>query len=202
MPRTSGHKKSHKLKKPVKRTPSLLYFPNELLIVIADNLEDPKDVGSLLQTNHRLAALLTPQFYGLALELGRLKFYPFVRETILHWAAKRGYERLIKQLLATGIDIMALDYFGSTALHRASQKGHAGVVRLLIQVEGVDKANDTIDSSGYNALHWAALNGCKEVISVLLQEGIDSTVVTTSGGTAIQLADRMGHSMVVTLLSK
>ena len=53
--------------------------------------------------------------------------------TVLHKAASRGYESVVRALLdAPGLDIDAVDAEGWTALHRAAESGNEVVVLLFL----------------------------------------------------------------------
>ncbi|XP_037796588.1 ankyrin repeat and sterile alpha motif domain-containing protein 1B-like, partial [Penaeus monodon] len=56
------------------------------------------------------------------------------------------------------------------------------------------------DSSGYTALHHAALNGHKEVVSLLLAHEASCNVQDLKGSTPLHLAAWAGHTEVVRAL--
>jgi hypothetical protein len=72
--------------------------------------------------------------------------------SILHWAAKRGVERIVRYLLEYGVNPTTRNEETATALHWAVQRGHAGIVNLLLD-RGVDASVKNID--GDTPLHWA-----------------------------------------------
>jgi len=72
--------------------------------------------------------------------------------SILHWAAKRGLERIVRYLLEYGVNPTTRNEETATALHWAVQRGHAGIVNLLLD-RGVDASVKNID--GDTPLHWA-----------------------------------------------
>jgi ankyrin repeat protein len=69
--------------------------------------------------------------------------------------------------------MMAVDQAsgGSTALHHAAWRGHADVVKLLLQA-GAD-VNAKTRSNSETPLHLAAMHGHTDVIQLLLQAGAD-----------------------------
>ncbi|KAL0634238.1 hypothetical protein Q9L58_006856 [Maublancomyces gigas] len=76
----------------------LLSLPNELLLLVADNLDRSRDLYSLFLVNHHLASLLTPHLHGFAVEN---------REgmSALQWAAYKGHLGLAKLLVDKGFDV-------------------------------------------------------------------------------------------------
>ncbi|RPA90873.1 ankyrin, partial [Choiromyces venosus 120613-1] len=55
-------------------------------------------------------------------------------ETILHWAAKRGFRGLVRQLVEeAGMSVDARENYGNTPLHCAVFFGQEDTVRLLLQ---------------------------------------------------------------------
>ena len=57
-------------------------------------------------------------------------------------------------------------------------------------------------SSGYAALHWAAMRGFKEMISMLLRRGANLELIDKHGNTALMLAQKKGNKEVMALLTK
>lgn len=133
---------------------SLLGCPNEIVIRIALNLGQ-KDVKSLLRTNRRLAMVLTPRFYDLALNNPLFK-RQYSLETVLQWAVIEGHEKPIGLILERGGDITVRDNVGSTLLHLAAENGHEGVVKVLL-AKGADITAQ--NRRGATPLHIAAEKG-------------------------------------------
>jgi ankyrin repeat protein len=82
----------------------------------------------------------------------------------------------------------------ATLLGVAAQKGHVGVVRLLL---GRGTEVNAAGRFGYTALHEAAVTGHEEVVNVLLSSGADSSIKTNNGCTALMWASCRGHVGVV-----
>lgn len=78
---------------------------------------------------------------------GCLTEYDDQKLTLLHHAAFAGNESFVKLLLAAPstqqVSIDALDAEGWTPLHYAADRGHAGVVRLLLEEGANVNARDT-----------------------------------------------------------
>lgn len=92
-------------------------------------------------------------------------------------AAKRGDLDEVNCLLASGAEVNAKQYNGTTALMEASVNGHKEVVLALLNM-GADvnaKAKD-----GYTALMVASLNGHKEIVQALLDKGASEITDTAN----------------------
>lgn len=101
-------------------------LPNSRLFLQACKDGDVKQVRRLLKENRWLALS-----------------FDFVKQTGLHWAAKRAHAELIPMLVHSGTFVDARDCAGRTALFIAARKGHLNEVRELLKL----KANPSIRSN-------------------------------------------------------
>jgi hypothetical protein len=76
------------------------------------------------------------------------------------------YEGIVRMLLIKGADANSKDGHGRTPLSWAAQKGHAGIVKLLLSDKGVDASLP--DHQGRTPLCWATINMHEAVIELLL----------------------------------
>jgi len=139
-------------------------------------------------------------------------------ETLLHKAARLGYEEIAEFLLAEGVDVNAKTPIdsrgktvyrgGQTALHLAASEGHVGMAELFI-AHGA--APDEPDGLGRTPLHEAAECGHADMVALLLAHGADLNARTTSGSrfywpdespgwTPLRYAAAMDYADVVDLL--
>lgn len=148
----------------------LLDFPNELLLMVAENLPDVKSLSALILTNRRLASLLTPLLHSRATE---------DKDGIpaLLWAAWRGHEPLVRLLLDQGVDIdMHHGEDRKTALHKAVWYEHLDVLRVLLDKGANIHARA---SHGYTVLHLVAIgtrNTSEAIARLLLDHGANPDV--------------------------
>jgi ankyrin repeat protein len=142
--------------------------------------------------------------------------------TPLSWAAENGHEPIVRLLVDHGgIDVNSKDTSnGQTPLSWAAENGQEAVVRLLIKCEGVDvnsKPNNydptvpfsgipldaKINSHGRTPLSWAAANGHKEVVRLLVEhKDVDVNSPDDRGRTPLLWAIQHGHDEIVRLLFK
>jgi ankyrin repeat protein len=140
------------------------------------------------------------------------------KSTPLIVAASQGHIRVIAFLLDKGADIQAVNAWGGTALLAAIVGGHSEAANLLIEkgadvntpsrfgpplhlavnrgnVDIIQKligAGADIDavnaSSGWTALHMAAVAGRYEAAKVLVENGIDLNILDKRGAAALHYA--------------
>jgi len=126
----------------------------------------------------------------------------------LMWAAFRGNEAVMKQLIAAGADVKAGSRLG-TPLAQAAWADRTAAAQLLIQ-NGAD-VNQAGPADGYTALHWAASteNADAALVKLLLKHKADPDL---GGGaevdafmdvlqTPVMLARLRGETPVLATLS-
>ncbi|XP_043962702.1 ankyrin repeat and EF-hand domain-containing protein 1a isoform X1 [Gambusia affinis] len=95
-------------------------------------------------------------------------------------------------LLDAGADPNAAnETTGVTALMEAARTGSLPVVRRILRNGGNP---NTIDQNGFNAVHYAALSGCFEVIMVLSGFAADMSVINTENCTPLHYAAAAGNA--------
>eukprot|EP00752_Nemacystus_decipiens_P010768 g9581.t1 len=118
----------------------------------------------------------------------------------LHKAVSGGsITRAVAALSNGSIDVDARDSDGFTPLMVAADKGHANMVRILLN-RGADWA--AVNEDGAAALHIATRNGSLPVTKILVEAGADveAAMSTALGSRPIHLAADEGHSEVVSAL--
>ncbi|KAK9141627.1 hypothetical protein Syun_011027 [Stephania yunnanensis] len=169
---------------------------NNLLQHLKD-LNDPMMEGVLLETENMLAR-------------GRMDL-----PLSLCFAALRGDDLLLNQLLRRGLDPNESDNSGRTPLHIAASKGSENCVLLLLDYGAdpnsraeqncLDLLKDLVcyggdvtlpKSNGTTALHVAVSEGNIEIVRFLLDQGADMDRQDISGWTPRNLADQQGHDEI------
>ena len=123
-------------------------------------------------------------------------------------AVRSGDAELVRKLIERGAPgapramIDSKDRHGQTGLMIASMRGHAAVVRLLVEnrAELNHKAKHNL-----SALMLAVINGHAEIVRILTEAGVDQQIRGTgapgfSGFTALELAERAGREEIVAIL--
>ncbi|XP_069182377.1 uncharacterized protein [Procambarus clarkii] len=138
--------------------------------------------------------------------------------TLLHWAAAKGYDDLVADLLARGLTVDAGDRLGRTPLGLAMWSGHTSIVNTLLQEKVVlsedDKdwrsivreevglsivrvieetavcGLDTCRSDGFTLLHLAAQHGYPNMMHRLLSLKLSPDMKNNHGETPLFVAIR------------
>jgi ankyrin repeat protein len=82
-------------------------------------------------------------------------------------AARRGHTNIVELLLAAGASTACSVGMGFTALHAASEQGHAAVVQTLLKYGGAAAAAQPT-RHGSMPVHLAAWSGHADCVRVLL----------------------------------
>ena len=86
-----------------------------------------------------------------------------------------------------------------TPLHLACEKGHAAVVRLLVEKGAdVDKARN----DGRTPFYMACQEGHLDVVQLLLEKGADMDKAKDSGATPLYIARYQGHAEIISILEQ
>jgi ankyrin repeat protein len=121
------------------------------------------------------------------------------RMTGLHLAAYFGRVETAMALLKNRHDLDSKDTYGRTPLLWAAEKGHAAVVKLLLE-KGAELETKDKDY-GQTPLSWAVKSGHEAVVKLLLEKGAElETKDKDYGRTPLLWAVKSGHETVVKLL--
>ncbi|OEH75986.1 uncharacterized protein LOC34621077 [Cyclospora cayetanensis] len=124
--------------------------------------------------------------------------------SLLHMAAAADDEESLKLLLDCGVDPLATDECGFSALHVGCSVGSSGAVSLLLAAvsNAKQKAQFTsmVTESGGSPLLYAASKGHLDVVELLLHHGVDINTKGYGNHTAISRAVSAGRKPIVTRL--
>jgi ankyrin repeat protein len=112
--------------------------------------------------------------------------------TALHCAAHEGHEDVLTLLLSHGADLNCKDHEGCTPLMEAAYRGHLGVARKLLEVEGEQGLAERAEH-GMTALDYAAHGGHEEMVAWLLSHGAQANSKDKDGHTTLIHASFGGH---------
>lgn len=112
-------------------------------------------------------------------------------------AAKKGYPRLARILIAAKANISATNFRQKTPLHLAAKYGHTDVVRILLASKADIAAQDYCDET---PLHYAAKYGHLDIVHVLLAARADHGLQDCWAKTALYWAIERQHFAVAKCL--
>ena len=119
-------------------------------------------------------------------ELGIIRSRPVIK------AVQNGHQPVVGYLLSTFSDIVCSNSSGryphstrdSTALHSAAEKGHVGILKLLVESSADVNCRDT--RTGWTPLHAAISSGQEDAIEYLTSCQADVNAADTNGKTPLQ----------------
>ena len=118
--------------------------------------------------------------------------------TALMMAAFEGYTEVVEVLLDHGAEVDRIDVSGRSALMYASSGPFPQTVELLI--ENAAEVNRADTTEGWTALMFAAAEGHRLVVEILLGHGADIELTDEDGDAAIDHARERGQTDIVDLL--
>eukprot|EP00698_Gefionella_okellyi_P022263 TRINITY_DN7358_c0_g1_i1.p1 TRINITY_DN7358_c0_g1~~TRINITY_DN7358_c0_g1_i1.p1 ORF type:complete len:502 (+),score=71.57 TRINITY_DN7358_c0_g1_i1:28-1533(+) len=116
----------------------------------------------------------------------------------LHRAAYRGAQSRIKQLLALGANINAVDEDGASVIHWAAGADSAETLNFLLEQGAEIRVNNTLQ--GESPLHWCAKVGSVEAARWLLRHGAHADAKDSLGATPLMIACANGEQKFVEML--
>ena len=126
-------------------------------------------------------------------------------DKLLWVASLNGREKTVRNLIASYSfkrtlkeSVNAQTQSGSTPLLLAAQRGHVGIVNILLKSGA---ATDIHDEGGRLPLHSAAANGHTQIVELLLKAGANSSYAPR-GITAEEAAKAAGHMEAAAVLGR
>lgn len=170
----------------------LLNLPDEILLVVAENLQTAGDISSLLRANIRFAFALSPLLLKFAAR-------PEYANTALYYAAADKNEEVVRLLLERAPGIKLVGYLdgdeavcGRTALDEKAE---------FVLKKGANLALGAPPDEDFRAISWAAWNGDEAMTRFLLSKGADiGFPPTVYDESLLRDAIKGGNKAVVELL--
>ncbi|KAJ5736256.1 ankyrin repeats (3 copies) domain-containing protein [Penicillium malachiteum] len=158
---------------------SLLSLPNELLLMVANELTETCCINALVQVNRRFYQLLNLELY---------RHDARNRDTALHWAIRNGSRRTADVAIRAGCDIER--FLNNTtplmaaakAKTQAKKKKKINFLKMLLE-KGANP--NTQDSRGRTALNFAVQNNNNDRILVLLGKGANPNTQDVQGSSPL-----------------
>ena len=118
--------------------------------------------------------------------------------TPLQWAARKGLVEVIDLLIQHGANPRLVDSQDFSCLHSAT---HSSEYRALLYIlcQPDIEVNER-DNMGLTPLHWAAQQGDRVSVEVLLKSGANPNLVDRNGFTALHWAASGGNKSCITQL--
>ncbi|KAF1964449.1 ankyrin, partial [Bimuria novae-zelandiae CBS 107.79] len=103
-------------------------------------------------------------------------------------------------LLAHRVDPNTRNRWEWTPLHDAAIRGHAEIVKMLLDAGTDPSAHNSAGEGGYTALHYTSTRRERECVRLLLAHGADIDAKTSASWTSLMEACHHGHGEVVGIL--
>ncbi|MYC91492.1 MAG: hypothetical protein F4X15_08490 [Gemmatimonadetes bacterium] len=114
-------------------------------------------------------------------------------------AAERGDLEAVRALLRQGADVNTAQSDGMTALHWAASNNDIAIAKALLYAGATYRATTRI--GGYTPLHLASRGGHAEVARLILEDGADPDILTSTGVTAMHFAADADAAEVIEALA-
>ncbi|KFG85892.1 NACHT and Ankyrin domain protein [Metarhizium anisopliae] len=137
---------------------------------------------------------LLRDWHNLAIDVTKA---PELRDNLLFWTARQGYEDVVNFLLDQGANIESRHELGVTPLSTAAASGHEIIVELLLDRGANIEARNI---SGVTPLLIAAREGHESIVKLLLDRGANIKVINGCGDTPLLLATLFDSKSAVKLL--
>lgn len=161
----------------------------DLIATLLNNNADP-----LLHNNKNFGA------HALAFFNNHKEQAQYIAEVALRRAILSSDFHSMMLMIQDGANVNLQTDQGATALIAAAHAGQAGVARWLLAQPGV--MPDFQERDGWTALMFASYLGHTEIVTMLLDYGVDLGLQTVQGYTALSLAKDAGKGEVVQLLEE
>ena len=145
------------------------------------------------QYNHAEVAKLLLAAPGIKVDLRRPN-----GATALYTAVQANFPGIVEQLVRRGADANLALLDGKTPLYLAARRGYLEVVRILLHAPGIRVKHET--GERLHPLEAAALQGHKDIVRLLLRNGADPNIKSSTGFTPLHVACVAGNTAIVEML--
>ena len=116
-------------------------------------------------------------------------------------ATWRGHTEIVRDLIAGGADVNALEHiYGGPPLIIAAWRGNTGIVQALIKAGANVDGRDNM--YGLTPLITAAQHGHTDIVQALIKALANVNARDKDGFTALMKATRRGHTEIIALLKE
>ncbi|KAF3293548.1 hypothetical protein TWF132_004516 [Orbilia oligospora] len=128
-----------------------------------------------------------------------------IGRTAVLFAAKEGYEDIVRVLIESGANPEAKNHYGEAAILLAVREGHESIVRILIGIGvNLEVKNDYDETPLFIAAQtgYKAEGGYEDVVELLIKSGASVEDKDKDGKTALMAAVGRGYEIIAELLIK
>lgn len=118
----------------------------------------------------------------------------------IHYATQQGHQQVVETLINSGVDKDIKTYFGLTPLVIAVEFGWANLAKFLLSIGAAKNTQTADDNHRMTALHYAVIGGHNEIVSALLNAGINREKETIFGLNVLEFAAKYNNSEIVSTL--
>ncbi|KKP01340.1 ankyrin repeat protein [Trichoderma harzianum] len=162
----------------------------------AENERNDGQALELLRDENRVHTIAWLRDYANSLAKGTY-FRPRAQVLGLALASSFGLTKVALSLIESNSSVNETDSIGQTALHRASENGHAETAELLLKMGAQINSKDL---AGWTPLHQASSGADEIMAKLLIKRGADVNVVDGYNATPLYRAAEVGAEEITGLL--
>ncbi|KAF3067912.1 26S proteasome non-ATPase regulatory subunit 10 [Trichoderma lentiforme] len=162
----------------------------------AENERNDGQALELLRDENRIHTIAWLRDYANSLAKGTY-FRPRAQVLGLALASSFGLTKVALNLIESSSSVNEIDSIGQTALHRASENGHAETAELLLKMGAQINSKDL---AGWTPLHQASSGADEIMANLLIKHGADVNVVDGYNATPLYRAAEVGAEEITRLL--
>ncbi|NLR91433.1 ankyrin repeat domain-containing protein [Flammeovirga agarivorans] len=116
-------------------------------------------------------------------------------------ASRNNNIELFRKMIENGADLtLEGEYMKAVVTHKAAYMGNSKIMHMIVKHKDFDKIkNAQGPTNGYTPLHDAIWHGNTATAKILLDAGVDTSIVAWDGLTPLDLAKKKGYQDIVDL---